>query len=60
MFRVSFNILTSATMSTKRFYLLGDSPATGQEIEVPVGIDERELQHLVATHFAIVDPDGEF
>lgn len=45
-------------MATKRFYLCGDS-STVQDIELPSSLDEQTLQHLVASHFAIVDPNGE-
>ncbi|UPL02137.1 hypothetical protein LCI18_013071 [Fusarium solani-melongenae] len=44
-------------MATKRFYLCGDS-STAQDIELPSSLDEQSLQHLVASHFAIVDPNG--
>jgi hypothetical protein len=45
-------------MSTKQFFLLGEAQSTSQEIEIPAGTDEQTLQHLVASHFAIVDPNG--
>ncbi|KAG7134641.1 Cytochrome monooxygenase alnD like protein [Verticillium longisporum] len=45
-------------MATKTFYLLGEDPSTSQEIEVSSSLDEQGLQHLVASHFAIVDPNG--
>ncbi|KAH6692480.1 cytochrome P450 monooxygenase [Plectosphaerella plurivora] len=45
-------------MSTKQFFLLGEAQSTSQEIEIPSGTDEQTLQHLVASHFAIVDPNG--
>ncbi|KAM5353375.1 hypothetical protein ACJ41O_000025 [Fusarium nematophilum] len=45
-------------MSTKRFYLLGEDPSTAQDIEIPASLDQAGLQHLVASHFAIVDPNG--
>ncbi|KAM0324860.1 hypothetical protein ACHAQA_007826 [Verticillium albo-atrum] len=45
-------------MSTKSFYLLGEAPSSSQEIEIPSSLDEQGLQHLVASHFAIVDPNG--
>lgn len=45
-------------MATKRFHLMGEDPSTAQEIELPSSLDEQSLQHLVASHFAIVDPNG--
>ncbi|KAF4471539.1 cytochrome P450 oxidoreductase [Fusarium albosuccineum] len=45
-------------MATKRFHLSGEDPSTAQEIELPATLDEQGLQHLVASHFAIVDPNG--
>ncbi|UZP34862.1 hypothetical protein NXS19_002678 [Fusarium pseudograminearum] len=45
-------------MSTKRFHLLGEDPSTAQQIVLPPSLDEQGLQHLVASHFAIVDPSG--
>ncbi|KAL9945754.1 hypothetical protein ACHAO5_004543 [Verticillium nonalfalfae] len=45
-------------MAMKTFYLLGEDPSTSQEIEVSSALNEQGLQHLVASHFAIVDPDG--
>lgn len=40
------------------FYLLGESPSTALLIEVPERIDYENLQHLVASHFAVVHPKG--
>ncbi|KAI1351406.1 cytochrome P450 [Xylaria sp. FL0043] len=45
-------------MSTKQFYLLGESPSSALEIEIPSQIDQEGLQHLVASHFAIVEAQG--
>ncbi|KAI3332040.1 cytochrome P450 [Xylariaceae sp. AK1471] len=45
-------------MSTKQFYLLGESPASTRNIEIPSQIDQEGLQHLIASHFAIVEPRG--
>jgi hypothetical protein len=44
-------------MATKRFHLMGEDPLTAQDIELPSLLDEQGLQHLVASHFAIVDPN---
>lgn len=45
-------------MSTKQFYLLGESPATARDVEIPAQIDLEGLQHLIASSFAIVEPLG--
>ncbi|KAH7313836.1 cytochrome P450 monooxygenase [Stachybotrys elegans] len=45
-------------MSSTLFYLLGEDPSTTREIEVASSLDHVELQHLVAAHFAIVEPSG--
>jgi hypothetical protein len=45
-------------MSTKQFYLLGESPANARDIEISSQIDQEGLQHLIASHFAIVEAKG--
>lgn len=45
-------------MSTKSFHLLGEDAATARAIEIPAGTGDEELQHLVASHFAIVEAKG--
>lgn len=45
-------------MSKIPFYLLGESPATSQEIEIPMHTDLEDLQHLIASHLAIVEIQG--
>lgn len=45
-------------MAIKRFHLLSEDPSTAQDIELPSSLDYQSLQHLVASHFAIVDPNG--
>ncbi|KAK3387849.1 cytochrome P450 [Podospora didyma] len=45
-------------MSAKLFYLLGEPVSTAKEIEVASSLSEDDLKHLVASHFAIVVPDG--
>lgn len=47
-------------MSTKQFYLLGESPSTAREVELPPTLEFEELQNIVASHFAIVKPNGKF
>ncbi|RKU42357.1 hypothetical protein DL546_000364 [Coniochaeta pulveracea] len=45
-------------MATKSFHLWGDSPSTSRSIEIPESADFEELQHVVASHFAVVDFSG--
>lgn len=45
-------------MASKQFYLLGDAASTAKTIEIPPSTDFDDLQHLVASHFAVVDPSG--
>ncbi|RAL15307.1 cytochrome P450 [Aspergillus homomorphus CBS 101889] len=45
-------------MPPKQFYLLGEPSSTAREIEVDSTLDFAGLQHLVAAHFAIVNPHG--
>ncbi|KAH8846409.1 hypothetical protein MCOR01_003609 [Pyricularia oryzae] len=45
-------------MSSKLFYLLGNEPSTAIEIEIPSDTNDEGLQHLLASHFAIVEPKG--
>jgi hypothetical protein len=47
-------------MATKHFYLLGESPSTAREVELPPAVEFEELQNIVASHFAIVKPNGKF
>lgn len=44
---------------TQQFYLSGEDVSTAQDVEVPSSIDEAELRHLIASHFAIVESKGE-
>ncbi|KAL3953059.1 hypothetical protein ACCO45_013002 [Purpureocillium lilacinum] len=43
-------------MSTKQFYLLGEAASAARDIEIDDSADFEELQSIVASHFAIVDP----
>ena len=45
-------------MPAKLFHLLGEPVATSREIEVDLALDCDALKHLIAAHFAIVDPNG--
>jgi hypothetical protein len=51
-------VLSITIMTSKLFYLLGDAPSTAIEVEIPSGTDEEGLQHLISSHFAIVEPAG--
>ncbi|GJN76134.1 hypothetical protein PLICBS_010246 [Purpureocillium lilacinum] len=43
-------------MSAKQFYLLGETASTARDIDIDDSADFEELQSIVASHFAIVDP----
>ncbi|KAI2626255.1 cytochrome P450 [Xylaria nigripes] len=45
-------------MPTKQFFLLGESPSSARDIELPSQIDQDDLRYLIASQFAIVDPHG--
>lgn len=45
-------------MVVKSFYLLGESQSTAQEIDLPDQLDVEDLRHIIASHFAIVEPRG--
>jgi hypothetical protein len=47
-------------MPSIQFYLLGQDPATGHEIEVnPSDVSDYDsLRLLVAGHFAVLEPSG--
>ncbi|KAF4972720.1 hypothetical protein FZEAL_9548 [Fusarium zealandicum] len=45
-------------MATKQFHLLGEEPTTTRDVEIPQSADFEELQNIVASHFAIVQPQG--
>ncbi|KAE8385273.1 cytochrome P450 [Aspergillus alliaceus] len=45
-------------MAVQQFYLLGEPISSAREIEIEPSLDIEGLQHLVAAHFAIVEPNG--
>lgn len=47
-------------MTLQKFHLLGDEVSTARPIEVDSRAQLNELKHLVAAHFAIVEPKGEY
>jgi hypothetical protein len=47
-------------MAIKQFYLLGEPASSARNVEVDSSLDTEGLQHLIAGHFAIVEPSGEY
>ncbi|KAJ5198452.1 Cytochrome monooxygenase alnD [Penicillium cinerascens] len=45
-------------MAIKQFYLLGEPSASARDVEMDSSLDSEGLQHLIAGHFAIVEPTG--
>ncbi|KAJ5667896.1 Cytochrome monooxygenase alnD [Penicillium maclennaniae] len=45
-------------MAVKQFYLLGEPSSSARNVEVDSSLDAEGLQHLIAGHFAIVEPSG--
>jgi hypothetical protein len=45
-------------MASKQFYLLGEAATTARTIEIPQSTEFEDLQHIVASHFAVVEPNG--
>jgi len=45
-------------MPAKQFYLLGEEVSSARNIDVDPKSDLEELKHLIAAHFAIVEPNG--
>ncbi|KAJ5119525.1 Cytochrome monooxygenase alnD [Penicillium atrosanguineum] len=45
-------------MAVKQFYLLGEPSSSARNVEVDSSLDSEGLQHLIAGHFAIVEPHG--
>lgn len=45
-------------MASIAFYLLGEDASITTEVEVPRTSHFEDVQHLVASHFSIVDPKG--
>ncbi|KAJ5772227.1 hypothetical protein N7520_002756 [Penicillium odoratum] len=45
-------------MPVQKFYLLGDHVTSAKEIEIETNTDLDGLKHLIAAHFAIVEPNG--
>lgn len=46
-------------MSSQQFYLLGEAASSAKTIEVDTKSSVEQLKHLVAAHFAIVEPNGQ-
>jgi cytochrome P450 len=47
-------------MPSQQFYLLGESISSARTISLDGTNDFEGLRHLIASHFAIVEPSGEF
>lgn len=45
-------------MSANQFHLLGEHVSTAQDIDISDLTDLEDVQHLVASYFAIVDSRG--
>nr|XP_001393058.2 cytochrome P450 monooxygenase [Aspergillus niger CBS 513.88] len=45
-------------MPSQTFYLLGESPSSAKEIQIDPSATIDDLKHLIAAHFAIVEPSG--
>lgn len=45
-------------MPSIAFYLQGESLSSARHIDIPEATDEETLQHIIASHFAIVQPQG--
>ncbi|GAD98051.1 cytochrome P450 monooxygenase, putative [Paecilomyces variotii No. 5] len=43
---------------TKQFYLLGEEISSAKELDLDSSLDLDGLKHLIAAHFAIVEPTG--
>lgn len=48
----------SCIMSSQQFYLLGEAASSARTIDVDSQSSVEQLKHLVAAHFAIVEPNG--
>ncbi|KAJ5151487.1 uncharacterized protein N7482_010739 [Penicillium canariense] len=45
-------------MPVQKFYLLGNPATSAKEIEIESNTDLDGLKHLIASHFAVVEPEG--
>jgi hypothetical protein len=45
-------------MSSQQFYLLGEPAVSARQISIDAKSDLGQLKHLIAAHFAIVEPSG--
>jgi hypothetical protein len=45
-------------MPSNTFYLLGEDISTAKEVEFDTSQSIEGLRHLIAAHFAIVEPSG--
>lgn len=47
-------------MAVQQFYLLGEPVTSTREIEISSNLDLDGLKHLIASYFAIVEPNGAY
>lgn len=47
-------------MAIQQFYLLGELATATTAIDIDSNLDFDGLRHLVASYFAIVEPNGEY
>jgi hypothetical protein len=45
-------------MSSQQFYLLGEPAASARQISIETKSDVDQLKHLIAAHFAVMEPSG--
>jgi hypothetical protein len=45
-------------MPATQFYLLGEDVSSARNIDIDPKSDLEDLKHLIAAHFAIVEPNG--
>lgn len=55
-----WSLASYIAMAIKQFYLLGEPSSSARDVEVDSSLDSEGLQHLIAGHFAIVEPTGEY
>lgn len=46
-------------MPSQTFILLGEDVSTAKDIDIDTSQSIDEVKHLIAAHFAIVEPNGE-
>lgn len=54
-----WTVTHSNIMAIQQFYLLGELATATTAIEIDSNLDFDGLKHLVASYFAVVEPNGE-